>query len=309
MLVTDDMLADLNIPHTFDEPLADKTWFKIGGHAKIYAQPENEQQLSALVKRCKEQNVKTFVLGSGANLLVADTGVDGVVIKLDADGFKQFAVNENMITVGAGYDLMKLVRKSAKLGLSGLQNVAGIPATVGGAIRMNAGGAFGDIGTAVKRVELMDSDGEIYYRDKSDLQFNYRSTNISARFILEVDFELEPDDCEDLTKEIHRIFTYKSSTQPLAANSAGCTFKNPIDPQSKTFGKTGDIIPAGKLIDDAGLKGFHVGGAAVSEHHANFIECNQDCTATDVIQLIKHVQKEVAEKFGIELEREVVIWG
>jgi len=303
MLVTEDLLTDLSIPHERDVPLGPRTWFGIGGRARILAHPRNHEDLCAIVKRCREAGAPCHVLGAGANLLVADEGVDGVVVVLDAPGFNQLEITASKLRVGAGYNLFKLINETVHRGLAGLDVLAGIPATIGGAIRMNAGGAFGDIGRVVRSVTLMDSHGETFNRDRSDLVFAYRSTNIDSRFILEAELDLVEEDPVELNKRFKQVVAYKQATQPLNANSAGCTFKNPVDDPL-----THEKRPAGKLIDLAGLKQTRIGGAEVSAQHANFIVCHKGCSATDVVQLIAHVQKMVQEKFGVELEREVVIW-
>ncbi|MEX2215721.1 MAG: UDP-N-acetylmuramate dehydrogenase [Phycisphaeraceae bacterium] len=306
MLVTDDLLADLPVPHEFDVPLGPRTWFGIGGSAKVLAHPQSIEQLAALVKRCRAMGVPMYVLGAGANLLVADEGVQGVVVELNAPAFTSIAyegTNGSLVTAGAGVHLFKLVNETVAKNLAGLETLAGIPATLGGAIRMNAGGAFGDIGRLVTQVTLMDSLGEVFTRDRDDLVFSYRSTNISARFILAATLELEEEDPVELNKQFKTALTYKQTTQPLAANSAGCTFKNPPpDPD------TGEARPAGKLIDLAGLKETRIGGAEVSKQHANFIVCHKGCTAGDVLALIERMRATVLEEFGVKLEREVVVW-
>lgn len=300
--VMNDFLTDLKIPHACDVPLGTRTWYHVGGNARILAQPKSIDQLSQLAVRCANEGVPIYVLGSGANLLVADKGVDGVVVKLDADAFKKVTINAHATKVGAGADLMKLVLATAKAGLVGLEVLAGIPATIGGAIRMNAGGAYGDIGKSVRRITVMDDRGHVSQLDRKDLRFEYRSTNIAQRFILDVEFDLDEMDPDELDKKVKEIFLYKKTTQPLGDNSAGCTFKNPSS-------KNGEpIAPAGKLIDDAGLKGHTIGGAQVSDRHANFIVCDKQCTADDVLALIEHVQATVLERMGVQLQREVVIW-
>jgi UDP-N-acetylmuramate dehydrogenase len=296
-----ELLHDLNIAHECDVPLGPLTWYGVGGRATVMAHPANVQQLAALAARCQERSVPIYVLGAGANLLVSDGGVDGCVVRLDSEHFKRFAVDGNKVTAGAGYDLAKLVLETAKAGLSGLECLAGIPASVGGAVKMNAGGAFGDIGRAIQRVQVMDAGGQVYYRDRDDLVFSYRKTNIAARFILDVDFELTPSDPQEVTLQVRKIFAFKSSTQPLGVHSAGCAFKNP----SPEVGAS-----AGQLIDRAGLKGFRIGGASVSDLHANFVvaHMSEGCTAADIIAVIEHVQRTVQERSGVLLEREVVIW-
>lgn len=301
-----DLLDDLNIPCEFDVPLGPLTWYGVGGSAAIFARPSSIAQLSALLARCRERGVPAYCLGSGANLLVTDEGVDGVVVKLDDPTFATLTIEDHMVTVGAGFDLMKLVLATAKAGLRGLEVVAGIPASVGGAVRMNAGGAFGDTGSCVQRVQVMSDAGQVYYRDRDDLVFDYRHSNIVAPFILEVSFELTPDDPDDLMRRVKEIFLYKKNSQPMGESSAGCAFKNPTPPDPE---EGGSPIAAGQLIDRAGLKGFTIGGASVSPVHANFIVADKaTATANDVKAVIDHVQATVRERFGMTLEREVVVW-
>ena len=212
---------DLNIKCEHDVPLGPLTWYGVGGPAKLLAHPASVQQLTALVARCHETGVEPYVLGSGANLLVPDEGVDGVVVKLDAPFFRQLKTEKNRVIVGAGYDLARLVLETAKAGLSGLECLAGIPASVGGAVRMNAGGVFGDIGQAVARVMVCDARGQVYYRDRDDLVFGYRKTNIVARYILEVEFELSPADPDELMKRVKSIFMYKKNKSAVSRALSG----------------------------------------------------------------------------------------
>ena len=291
-----DLLGDLNIPHELDVPLGPYTWYGLGGPAQVLARPASVQQLSALAARCSTKKVPMYVLGSGANLLVADQGVPGVVVRLDDANFCQVTFDGNRVSAGAGYDLMKLVLESARRGLGGLECLAGIPATVGGAVRMNAGGTFGDIGPAVDRVQVMDDGGQVYYRGRDDLVFSYRKSNIIARFILSVEFELSRQDPDELIRQVKEVFLYKKSSQPMAAHSPGCAYKNP------------DQAPAGRLIDDAGLKGYRVGGAYVSQRHANFILAGPGASAADVLAVLEHIEQTVRARFGIDLEREIVVW-
>lgn len=297
------LLTELNIPHQVDAPLGPLTWYGVGGSASVLARPESIEQLSTLATRCHQEGVAVYMMGRGANLLVRDQGVQGVVVKLDHPAFCHLDIDDRIVTVGAGYDLAKLVLTTAKAGLAGLEVLAGVPATVGGAIRMNAGGAFGDIGQSVRRVRVMDGAGEIYDRDRDDLVFEYRQTNIVARYILEAEFELEHDDADALVRRVKEIFLFKKNTQPLAENSAGCAFKNPVVNEATQTRES-----AGKLIDSAGLKGYRHGGAHVSEHHANFIAAGLGAKADDVLAVMTHVEEVVAKRFGVKLQREVVIW-
>lgn len=298
-----DILSDLNIRIETGVALGPSTWYGVGGPAKVLAHPASEDQLAALTQRCLEQNVPVYVLGSGANLLVADEGIEGVVVALDEPFFSGHRIEGTTVIAGSGYDLQKLVRVTARAGLVGLEVLAGIPGSVGGGIRMNAGGTFGEIGPAVKRLRLMDANGEIYERHRDNLRFDYRKTNIVASYILEAEFDLNKEDPEQLVRRVKEIFLYKKNTQPLAEHSAGCAFKNPMMEPA-----TGRREPAGKLIDQAGLKGFRIGGAEVSDRHANFIFTHKGGTASDVLAVLDHVQKTILEHCGIELEREVVVW-
>ena len=225
--MTADLITDLHIRTETDVPLGPRTWYGVGGVAALLAHPSSIAQLSSLVSRCREKEQPMYILGSGANLLVREGTLPGVVIALDDPGFAAMNVEDRTVTVGAGYDLMRLVRETAKMGLRGLEVVAGIPATIGGAVRMNAGGAFGEIGSCVSRVQVMSATGQVYYRDRDDLVFSYRHSNIDAPFITEVQFELEPGDPEELLNRVKEIFLYKKNSQPMGDASAGCVFKNP----------------------------------------------------------------------------------
>lgn len=292
--------AALEIPHEVDAPLGTRTWYGIGGHAQVLAQPHSPEQLSGLMRRCHEADVPVRVLGSGANLLVAGD-VPGVVLELTASAFRELRIEGTHITVGAGYDLFKLVMETARRGLGGLEVLAGIPARVGGAVRMNAGGAFGEIGTHVQRVRVMGEAGEAFDMLRDDLALGYRRTNITAPVILEVEFALCEGEREALMRRVKEIFLQKKNRQPMGAKSAGCAFKNP--PAEDSQG-----LSAGALIDRAGLKGYSRGKARVSDVHANFIVAEAGAEPTDVLAVFEHVQECVAEQFGVELEREVVVW-
>lgn len=312
MQTCDTMLADLSIPHETDAPLGPLTWYGVGGPARVLAHPSSVAQLAHLAARCQERGAAVYVLGSGANLLVRDDGVDGVVVRLDNPSFAQLRIEGTIVTAGAGFDLFKLVLESARAGLAGLEVVAGIPASVGGAVRMNAGGTYGEIGSNVRRVAVMSDKGQVYYRDRDDLVFGYRRSNILAPFILEAEFELIEDDPERVMRRVKDIFLYKRNTQPMADKSAGCAFKNPTGPASLDPGQVDPSGPdpqlAGSLIDQAGLKGLRLGGAEVSPKHANFIVTHPGCTCGDILALIDRVQQTVRDRFDIELEPEVVIW-
>jgi UDP-N-acetylmuramate dehydrogenase len=279
-----------------DVPLAPLTWFKIGGPARWLIEPTGVEDLREATQRCIDNDIPIYVLGLGANLLVGDQGVDGAVFRLSQDYWRRVQFNGTTLEVGAGADLQRLILRTVQQGLAGLECLAGIPGTVGGAIRMNAGGKFGDIGALVNTVQVMDSEGTFFERTKDDLVFEYRSTNISAKFILGVTMELDSEDPDRIMKHTKEIWMYKRLTQPLATKSAGCMFKNPRG------------LSAGALIDQAGLKGMRVGGAEVSAKHANFIIAHAGCKADDVIKLVKLIREKVEEKNQIHLETEVQMW-
>ncbi len=278
-------------------PLAPLTWYRIGGPARYLIRPRSTEELQETVRRCAENEIPISVLGLGANLLVGDDGVDGAVFKLDQDFWQRVNIDGTAVEAGSGVDMQKLLLKTVRGGLAGIECLAGIPGTIGGGVRMNAGGKFGDIGALVKSVSVMDAKGEIFQRTKDDLVFEYRSTNIAATFILSATLELEEDEPQRIMHKTKEIWMFKRNTQPLNTKNCGCIFKNPRG------------LSAGALIDQAGLKGMKVGGAEVSEKHANFIVAHPGCRADDVMRLIKIIREKVWEKNKIHLESEVRIWA
>src|SRR3954447_16155439 len=183
-----------------NEPLAPHTWYRIGGPARWYVRPRSVEELQEASRRCAENDVPVYVLGLGANLLVGDQGVDGAVFRLDHDFWRRVKFTGNTLEAGAGVDMQKLLLRTVKEGLSGIECLAGIPGTIGGGVRMNAGGKFGDIGAVITKVQVMSDDGTVFERTKDDLVFEYRSTNIAARYILGATLELDEDNPEVITK-------------------------------------------------------------------------------------------------------------
>ncbi len=300
------LFGDLNVEAIPDAHVGAMTWYGIGGHADVLVSPQSIDDLLMLFRRCRQTETPIRILGAGANLLVCDEGVDGVVVKLDAPALKQTTFspdqNETLLLAMAGADMAKTLMDAARRGLDGLTQMAGIPATIGGAVRMNAGGAFGTVSEHIKRVDCITNNGELRTYDREDIQFGYRYCSIKDPIILATTFCLHAADPIEIRKRVKEIFAFKKSTQPLADHSAGCTFKNPIDP------KTNQTTSAGQLIDEAGLKGMQIGGAMISTQHANFIVTKPEATATDVRQLIDIMKSEVKAKFGIVLEHEVKLW-
>jgi len=279
-----------------NEPLANHTWFRLGGPARYLVRPRTKDELLAVVKRCHECENPIRVLGKGSNLLVSDKGVDGVVVQLLDEYFGGVTIEDTTVRVGAGAGLTKLVQKCAREGLSGMECMAGIPGSVGGAVRINAGGRFGDIGNVAQSVRLLDSSGYEFVRQRPDIYFGYRMTNIISKFILEAEFTLVPDDPERIGRLIKEVWMLKKNSQPTNSRNAGCVFKNPR------------ALSAGALIDKVGLKGHTIGGARVSEKHANFIEVGDGATTEDVLKLIELIQERVRERFEVELELEIDVW-
>jgi UDP-N-acetylmuramate dehydrogenase len=282
---------------TENAPLAPLTWYRIGGPARFLIRPKSVEDLQQATRRCIENSIPIYVLGLGANLLVGDRGVNAAVFRLDDEAFRKVDIDGMNVRIGAGFDMQKLVVKCVRSGLAGVECLAGIPGTMGGGIRMNAGGKFGDIGAVVSTVTVMDQSGEIFQRTKDDLVFDYRSTNISAKFILDATLELDEDDPENILRRTREIWMFKRNTQPLNTKNCGCIFKNPRG------------LSAGAIIDKAGLKGTKVGGAEVSEKHANFVIAHPGCKADDVLELIRVIREKVWEKNQIHLESEVQIWS
>ncbi|MHC4908281.1 MAG: UDP-N-acetylmuramate dehydrogenase, partial [Planctomycetota bacterium] len=299
------LFGDLDVEAEHDVQIGAQTWYGIGGRADLLLRPRSVDALATLVHRCHRSGTPLNVLGSGANVLVADEGVNGVVVRLDLPAFKTTDYNPEgeveAVLAMAGVDLARLLMDTARRGLEGLSHMAGIPATVGGALRMNAGGAFGEIGDTVRRVTCISRRGEIVSYPASEIDFEYRSTNIPDPIIVSGVFDLTPTDPIALRNRIKEIFAFKKSSQPMAEHSAGCAFKNPMNPVTEKR------VSAGKLIDEVGLKGHRVGGATISERHANFITVIPGATAKDVLDLMDLARDRVFDHCGLLLEREVVV--
>jgi len=279
-----------------DYPLAKRTWYGLGGPADFFIRPKTVEQLKEVVRRCNENNIRIYVMGFGSNLLISDQGLRGAVIKLEAEQLAQIEFEGEEVTAWAGAELSKLVLTCVEKGLSGIEALTGIPGSVGGAVKMNAGGNFGDFGAAVESVTLMDGEGNVFEKSKPELVFDYRRTNITAKFILNARLKLNAADSEQIMRTVKEIWIYKKNNQPLNTRNSGCIFKNPRG------------VSAGALIDRAGLKGLQIGGAVVSEKHANFIIAEKGCTSRDVKRLIEAIKQRVKEQFDTELELEIEVW-
>jgi UDP-N-acetylmuramate dehydrogenase len=292
------------------EPVAQiPTWFRVGGGADALAAPASSEQVVALIEQWRGGPIR--VLGDGANLLVDDAGVDGLVLDLrrldDVDFAPGTAGQTCIVRARAGANLPKLITESVRRGLAGLEGLAGIPASVGGAVMMNAGGAFGEIASSVVAVRGVDLQGRPVSLTRSEIPFAYRHSGLKNVVVTEVDFALAvvPEDQRPALRErLKEVMAYKARTQPMADNSAGCFWKNPGDLHDAT-----KRTSAGKLIDECGLKGAKVGGAMVSPRHANFVVTEPGCTARDILELMGQVRRRVHASAGIWLTPEVVVWS
>jgi UDP-N-acetylenolpyruvoylglucosamine reductase len=280
-----------------DEPLAKHTTLRVGGPADVYVEPESESDLGAIVRFCAGRNVPFFILGRGSNLLVRDGGFRGVVICLLQPPFGKIEIVSERLHCGAGAKLKNVSVEAKRSGLSGVEFLEGIPGNVGGALRMNAGAMGSATFDVVESVRFMDYAGEIHERAVRDVPVDYRACPLLKTHVaLGAVFKCVPAPREEIEKRMKSFSEKRWEAQP-AAPSAGCIFKN-----------TG-TIPAGKLIDEIGLKGAYVGGAMVSLEHGNFIVNGGSATARDVLELIALLQTRAKAARGIELHTEVEIIG
>ena len=279
-----------------DEPLAPYTWLNLGGPAQYLLTPRSIKELMEVVRVCHDEQISIHILGGGSNLLVKDEGVSGAVIRLTAPEFGQVSIEGERVRAGGGALLSHVIAETVRVGLAGFENLAGIPGTIGGALCGNSGGRLGEISQLVDRVTGLTSLGEQVVRTKDELSFDYRQSNLVDLVILEAEFVLTPGDPETISQILKKNWITKKSVQPLSSQSAGCIFKNPRGQR------------AGQLIEQAGLKGTRVGGAEISERHANFIVTHPGAKSSDVLTLIDVVRSKISEQFGVHLEPEIKIW-
>ncbi len=266
------------------EPLAPHTTLKVGGPAEFFVEPRDEEELARVWRAAREGDVPVRLLGSGANLLVRDEGVRGAVIRLNRFN------RRNGLHVQAGYSLSRLVKASVAEGLAGLECVAGVPAPVGGAVWMNAGGRHGETGAAVRYVDVLTPEGELRRLRGEEAGFRYRGTGLGPCAVVAAGFDLRPD--PGVRERYEAILGDKKKSQPLGSPNAGCMFRNPPGGH------------AGRIIDECGLKGERVGRARVSRRHANFIVNEGGATAADVLGLIDVIRARVPAP----LELEILVW-
>lgn len=280
-----------------NEPMKRHTSFRTGGNAEWFAVPETVEELKAVLAACKKAGVPWYVVGNGSNLLVSDKGFPGVIISTGK--FDRLEVNGENMTAGAGVLLSRAAGAAYKAGLTGLEFAAGIPGSVGGASVMNAGAYGSEMKDVLKTVTVLTGGGEVKVLPAGELELGYRTSVIPKRglLVLEAEFSLRKGNSADIKAVMDGLAARRKDKQPLEFPSAGSTFKRP------------EGYFAGKLIEDAGLKGFCVGGAEVSVKHAGFVINKGGATASDIYSLCKEVERRVGETFGVSLEMEVKLLG
>lgn len=280
----------------FNELMSKHTSFKIGGPAECYIKIHNIEDLKECLKFANRHKINITILGNGTNILVSDHGIKGIVLKID---LKEFKIENNIITVGAGFKMAMLAQKVLENELTGFEELAGIPATVGGAVRMNAGAHGKEMKNIVKSAKCLDYNGNEKIFKNNEIEFGYRKSIFTNQkyIICEIELEFEKGISIQIESRMKEYFWYRKEKQPLEYPSAGSTFK-----------RGNDFVTA-KLIDECGLKGFQIGGAAVSTKHAGFIINKGNATAQDVLKLTRYVKKEVQKKFDKNIELEIELIG
>ena len=283
-----------------NEPMSKHTSFKIGGPAEYLIKIDSVEELKSILKLSKEKDIPLTIIGNGSNILVSDDGIKGIVAKIEIDNLKIDKEDEKiLITVGSGIKLGLLAQKCLKEEIAGFEFASGIPGTIGGAIRMNAGAHGTEMKDIVKTVTYVDRNGEIHKIKNEQAKFEYRNSLFAHKdyIIVETEIQLEEGNAEEIKEKMTEYANYRKEKQPIEYPSAGSTFK-----------RGADFITA-KLIDECGLKGYQIGGAQISEKHAGFIINKENATAKDVIELMKYTKEQVYKKFGKEIETEIVTIG
>lgn len=282
----------------YNEPMKNHTSFKVGGPADILIEPDNVEELVLAIKKLRKGNIPYYIIGNGTNLLVSDKGIRGAVVKI-GEKFGRIDISGDRIISESGVLLSTLSKIAAKNSLTGMEFASGIPGALGGAATMNAGAYGGEMKDIVEWVEVLDRNLKLKRLTNGEMNFGYRKSVVEPNkyIVVRACIKLEKGNPDEIYGIMAELTERRKNKQPLHLPSAGSTFKRP------------EGYFAGKLIEDAGLKGYSVGGAQVSTLHSGFVVNNGDATAQDVYQLIRNVQKTVLEKFGVKLETEVKILG
>lgn len=284
----------------FDYPLAPLTSYKTGGPARYFRAVHSAEEIATVVAKARQLGLPYFLVGGGSNLLISDAGFDGLIIKVDVRGLA--LVNDVNIECGAGEDLMALVDFATENSLTGVEFAAGIWGSVGGAIYGNAGAFGGEVGSIATSITLVDNDGHVKEVSPDYCRFGYRDSYLKKthEIVTRVRFQLQKGDRAAIKDRIQEILKLRDTKHPNTGKSAGCFFKNILDP-TQPHGK----LPAGKLLEESGAKDLQVGGAKVFDRHANIIVNTGSATSHDIRELADKMKKLVFEKFHIELEEEV----
>ena len=297
------LIDNLNISKEkikYNEPMAKHTSFKIGGPAQCFINAESVEEIKQICKVASKNDINLTIIGNGSNLFVTDNGINGIVVKVNIKKFElEFSNDDVSLIVGAGNKLGEIAQKLLRNEITGFEFAAGIPGTIGGAVRMNAGAYGKEMKDIVETVKYMDYDGNIYEKSNKDLEFEYRKSMFAKNkfIILEAKLKLQKGNAQYIKDKMLEFEQSRKQKQPLEFPSAGSTFKRGTD-----------FITA-KLIDDAGLKGYRVGGAMVSTKHAGFVVNENNATAQDVLNLVKHIKQEVYKKFNKKIELEIQVIG
>lgn len=281
-----------------EEPMSRHTTFRAGGPADVYVEPSDSAKLAAVLALCREHQMPCYILGNGSNLLVSDSGYRGVMIAM-GKAWSHLSADGARIRAGAGALLSQAAKLAFKESLTGLEFAAGIPGSVGGAVVMNAGAYGSEMSDVLERVTVLTPEGELRTLPAKELELGYRTSCIPrcGYVVLEAEFRLAPGEPEKIGRRMEELALQRRSKQPLEYPSAGSTFKRPAG------------YFAGKLIEDAGLRGFSVGGAQVSEKHCGFVINRDNASAADILRLCREVQRRVREQSGVSLELEVKLLG
>jgi len=281
-----------------NEPMSKYTSFKIGGSAECMVKIKTLEQLKSILKYTNENNINLTIIGNGSNILVSDDGIKGIVVKIEIDNLEiDIQDKKAIITVGSGVKLGLLAQKCLKQEITGFEFASGIPGTIGGAIRMNAGAHGSEMKDIVKTVTYVDRNGAVHKIESNQAEFEYRKSLFSHNdyIIVETEIELEKGNANEIKEKMTEYANFRKEKQPIEYPSAGSTFK-----------RGSDFITA-KLIDECGLKGYQIGGAQISEKHAGFIINKNNATAKDVIKLMEYTKEQVYKKFGKTIEAEIEI--
>ena len=284
----------------YNEPMNLHTSFKVGGPAECYIKIENYEELVEILRFAKRNNINITIIGNGSNILVKDSGIKGIVLQINIKKYELKKEDKKItLNVGAGNKLSEIAQKLLNEEVTGFEELSGIPGTIGGAIKMNAGAHGKEIKDILQNATVCDLDGDTKKLENKDLKFSYRSSVLNQQkyIVLEAEFNLDKGTKEEIKQKMEEYKKYRTEKQPLEYPSAGSTFKR------------GENYITAKLIDEAGLKGYSIGGAQVSEKHAGFIINKGNATATDILQLIEYVEKTIYDKFKEKIKLEIEILG